>query len=420
MAERKYRVICTGEAVPGREPGEVKEKLAGLLKKDVATVGRLLAGRPVLIRKNLDAGSAERWKAALEAAGALCRIERVEEVPPPGAGGEGAGHPAGPSPESDSSASEGAATIRKKPRLVSPEPAHGAVAFAPKRCPKITGFEGGINLNRADAGGVFFDHIRLLSAYSVSVEGEMKHRLLIFLQDQRRPFVVESTGIRYRDFPDARSGSVLASLRNFLIHLVNHNPGVAVDEATWDFLEGGRPRSAGSDETALATSLGKLLLHGEQGEGPEGTAPAPPPHAQTGRVARPVLPVAEPSRGPRMSRKVLAALLAAVGTLVAAGIIAALLVPAYYASKEVESADALARAELANACAMAMKHTIQHPEVVMTKEGLAGIGYAAPEDIELTVVDGRWDSLSMRARHSGGSTLYASDKYCYVTEAAGR
>jgi hypothetical protein len=121
-----------------------------------------------------------------------------------------------------------------------------------------------------------------------------------------------------------------------------------------------------------------------------------------------------------MSRKVLAALLAAVGTLVAAGIIAALLVPAYYASKEVESADALARAELANACAMAMKHTIQHPEVVMTKEGLAGIGYAAPEDIELTVVDGRWDSLSMRARHSGGSTLYASDKYCYVTEAAGR
>jgi hypothetical protein len=394
MVQGKYKVICTGKAAPGRDREDVKRKLARLLEMDAARVERLLAGKPVLIRKNIDAGSAERWKTAFEGAGA--------------------------SAETDSSAGGSAPALARKPKLVSPEISHGAVAFAPKRCPKITGFEGGINLNRGDAGEIFFDHIRLLAAYSVSVEGEMKHRLLIFLKDQRRPFVIESTGIRYRDFPDVRSSSVLASLRNLLVYILNHNPDVAVDESTYAFLEGGRPHSAGSDETALATALGKLLLHGEHGEGTAGTAPAAPASATTDTVFRPVFQEVSPSQESRISRKVLVGILAAVGMLVLLGALAAFLVPAYFASQEVESADTLARSELANACTMAMKYTIQHPEVLMTDESLAALGYAVPESIELTVVDGRWDSLSMRARHRNGSRLYAADKYCYVTEVSGQ
>ncbi len=72
-----FRLLFTGELKPGVHPEDAMERLARLLQLDDATLeGVLRAGGELwVIKQGLDQAMANRYVAALEAAGARCRVE---------------------------------------------------------------------------------------------------------------------------------------------------------------------------------------------------------------------------------------------------------------------------------------------------------------------------------------------------------
>ena len=79
MGEKRFRVMFRGELAPGSEPGEVKAKLAGLFKTDVSKIERLFCGKPVVIKKDLDEPTAEKYRGALEKCGAIALVQEMPE-----------------------------------------------------------------------------------------------------------------------------------------------------------------------------------------------------------------------------------------------------------------------------------------------------------------------------------------------------
>lgn len=73
-----YNVVFEGKTAPGKDTGSVKKQLMTLLKIDAPSIDRLFSGKPVVIRKNADSETAEKFRRVFEATGAICRLEQVE------------------------------------------------------------------------------------------------------------------------------------------------------------------------------------------------------------------------------------------------------------------------------------------------------------------------------------------------------
>jgi len=73
-----YKVIFEGTILPGKDADSVKKSLMDLLNQDEMVMDRLFSGKPMVIRKNADAETAENFRKAFEAAGAICMIKPVE------------------------------------------------------------------------------------------------------------------------------------------------------------------------------------------------------------------------------------------------------------------------------------------------------------------------------------------------------
>lgn len=69
-------VAFAGELMPGAEVAQVKANLARLFQADPQRIAALFSGRRIVIKSNLDAESAEKYRLTLERAGA-----RVEVCP---------------------------------------------------------------------------------------------------------------------------------------------------------------------------------------------------------------------------------------------------------------------------------------------------------------------------------------------------
>lgn len=69
-----YDIVFSGAVAPGRELAQVKLELARLFKTDTAAVERLFCGRAVIIKKGLDRQTADKYKAVMEKAGAICEL----------------------------------------------------------------------------------------------------------------------------------------------------------------------------------------------------------------------------------------------------------------------------------------------------------------------------------------------------------
>jgi hypothetical protein len=83
-----YEIAFAGQVVPGASPDQVKENLARLFQADAQRIALLFSGRRIVIKSNLDAAGAEKYRATMERAGALAIVQplQVEEVtlaPPP-------------------------------------------------------------------------------------------------------------------------------------------------------------------------------------------------------------------------------------------------------------------------------------------------------------------------------------------------
>jgi len=73
-----YNIVFEGKTVPGKEIDLVKKALMNILKADDQSIDRLFSGKRVLIRKNVEASTAKKFRKAFEDVGAVCNLEQVK------------------------------------------------------------------------------------------------------------------------------------------------------------------------------------------------------------------------------------------------------------------------------------------------------------------------------------------------------
>ncbi len=69
-----YDIVFSGQILPGADLAQVKTRLAALFKMDSDGVARLFSGKRFFIKKGVDGETAEKYKTALEKAGAACEL----------------------------------------------------------------------------------------------------------------------------------------------------------------------------------------------------------------------------------------------------------------------------------------------------------------------------------------------------------
>jgi membrane associated rhomboid family serine protease/TolA-binding protein len=82
----RFRIVFRGDISLSATEEEVRENLQRLTGFDEARLNKLFSGAPMVLKDNLDQATATRYKAALDATGALCSMEAVAAVavaPPP-------------------------------------------------------------------------------------------------------------------------------------------------------------------------------------------------------------------------------------------------------------------------------------------------------------------------------------------------
>lgn len=80
MPGERYRVVFIGQLDPSKDPDRVKEALAAKFKLSSPMLKRIMAGRPIVVKNNVDAEMAYRYKTEIDALGAMSRIEPVPAV----------------------------------------------------------------------------------------------------------------------------------------------------------------------------------------------------------------------------------------------------------------------------------------------------------------------------------------------------
>ncbi|HSC83013.1 MAG TPA: hypothetical protein VLC30_05305 [Pseudomonas sp.] len=108
-----YEIAFAGQLVPGAQLALVKENLARLFQADEQRIALLFSGRRIVIKSNLDAAGAEKYRATLERAGAVAivqslAVEEVELAPPPAVQAQA---PAAPATSARVSSAPGARVI---------------------------------------------------------------------------------------------------------------------------------------------------------------------------------------------------------------------------------------------------------------------------------------------------------------------
>nr|WP_298146457.1 hypothetical protein [uncultured Pseudomonas sp.] len=111
----RYEIAFAGQLVPGAQLELVKANLAKLFQADAQRIALLFSGRRMVIKNNLDAAGAEKYRATLERAGALALvqampedIEEIELAPPPVAAPQPVSTPVAPPAVVQAQGSEGA------------------------------------------------------------------------------------------------------------------------------------------------------------------------------------------------------------------------------------------------------------------------------------------------------------------------
>ncbi|MFJ4144275.1 hypothetical protein [Pseudomonas sp. NPDC089734] len=89
-----YEIVFCGQLIPGAQLDRVQANLGKLFQADEQRLALLFSGRRLVLKNNLDAEAAEKYRSTLERAGALVEVldmnlpvEEVELAPPPAESG---------------------------------------------------------------------------------------------------------------------------------------------------------------------------------------------------------------------------------------------------------------------------------------------------------------------------------------------
>ncbi len=77
MSEELFEVAFEGKIVDEADLQQVKAKVGAMFKADAAKLEQLFSGKRVVIKKNINQATANKYKAALSNAGAVCEIKSL-------------------------------------------------------------------------------------------------------------------------------------------------------------------------------------------------------------------------------------------------------------------------------------------------------------------------------------------------------
>jgi hypothetical protein len=80
MSENTFAVVFTGQLVEGAAAEQVKANFARLFKVEMEKVAPMFTGKPVTIKRGVDAATARKYQQALQQAGAVCNV--VDQAAP--------------------------------------------------------------------------------------------------------------------------------------------------------------------------------------------------------------------------------------------------------------------------------------------------------------------------------------------------
>ncbi|HSO82780.1 hypothetical protein [Thiocapsa sp.] len=78
MAERRFDLSYKGDLAPGADLARARERLTALFKLSATGAERLFTGRPVIVKRNVDAATTARFTEVFEQAGALLTVTPLD------------------------------------------------------------------------------------------------------------------------------------------------------------------------------------------------------------------------------------------------------------------------------------------------------------------------------------------------------
>ena len=72
MSDQLFEVAFSGQISAGADADDVKARLGKMFNADEAKLAQLFSGKRVVIKKNIDQATADKYKTALNRAGAEC------------------------------------------------------------------------------------------------------------------------------------------------------------------------------------------------------------------------------------------------------------------------------------------------------------------------------------------------------------
>lgn len=77
MSDELFEVAFSGQIKDGADLEQVKAKIGAMFKADATKLAHLFSGKRMVIKKNIDQAMANKYKAALDNAGAVCEIKSL-------------------------------------------------------------------------------------------------------------------------------------------------------------------------------------------------------------------------------------------------------------------------------------------------------------------------------------------------------
>tara|TARA_Y100000588_G_C14163526_1_gene885891 strand:- start:122 stop:739 length:618 start_codon:yes stop_codon:yes gene_type:complete len=78
MTDQKFKVVFNGQLSKDKDADQVKSDISTMFRMEAEKVEALFCGRPVILKRDLDAVTAERYRAAFEKAGAITTVVAIK------------------------------------------------------------------------------------------------------------------------------------------------------------------------------------------------------------------------------------------------------------------------------------------------------------------------------------------------------
>ncbi len=248
-----YCVVSEGRISPGMDLEQVGRNLLDLFKTDSKRIKALIERNGMKVKSGLDHPRALKYCEALKKAGLVCRIESLVN-----------------SQAMSGVQREDAQTVSPKPHEASPEAlvlnvvdpviAQVDLKYSVAACNKISGTDGGIDLNRLDFKNIPFTDISLVSVFQDVENLSNELEMMFFVKGVQRPFVIKGFKIQFNSFPGVSSAVMLESLRKFVHFLCTQNQDILVDAGTKEFVGGGKVPLLEKGIPRWATSLAGCIV----------------------------------------------------------------------------------------------------------------------------------------------------------------